>query len=150
MAGSSQMEGSPFLQDGPTKAWTPAHGWAAEVGPSEYGYGVIEIDAQPPIDAPEAVVDGAVGPTSGAEEFVGATLVTESDFAAWAHRQTAARRAAGHRGSWEGRRDMRGRTFAERDRQGFVGRYRGSCKVTPQMLDAELAPVYDPDDLEQR
>src|SRR5690242_2515572 len=71
------------------------------------------------------------GELDGSEEAA-PSPVAESDVASWALVKERAVRAAGHRGTWAGRRGTRERTFADRDRPPFVGRYAGKAAVTPQ------------------
>jgi hypothetical protein len=74
----------------------------------------------------------------------GEPVVPERDLLDWIQDRAQAVRDAGRRGTWTDRRDTRGRSFANRERPSFVGRYRGSCKVTPQMLNVEFGGL-DPD-----
>ena len=138
---------------------------------SEWGYGIVEVGANPIIveggpdlgvaqtqgePAPshlslvanlgaEALDEGefdAPGPEVAAAE--GRPIVPERDPLDWVHDRVKAVRAAGKRGTSTGRRDTRGRTFADREKPPFVGRYPGKCKVTPQMLNVEYGGL-DPD-----
>ena len=59
--------------------------------------------------------------------------VLQVGFTSWARNKASQIRAAGHRATWEGRRDVRGRTFADRER-GFVGKYAGKCAIPQSMV----------------
>ncbi len=63
--------------------------------------------------------------------------VIQQDVLNWARDRAQAIRAAGKKGTWDGRRDVRGRTFADREKPHFVGRYTGKCAVTPHLLKTE-------------
>jgi hypothetical protein len=129
----------PRAIDGPEAPASIHNVIAAQRGEAPTADEVFDAFEQGKFDDPEAAIGKGAQLSAALQEGV----------MNWARERAEALRAAGRRATWADRRDMRGRTFAERDRQGFIGRYNGSCRVTPQMLDAELAPITDPDpDLE--
>lgn len=64
-------------------------------------------------------------------------MVISGDVSTWEEQQARAVRAAGHLGTEEGRRGMRERTFADREKLPFIGRYVGKAAVTPKLLERE-------------
>lgn len=67
----------------------------------------------------------------------GDPLVSDRDLLDWIQDRVQAVRDAGKRGTWDDRRDIRSRSFANRQKPEFVGRYQGPCKVTEQLLNIE-------------
>ena len=77
-----------------------------------------------------------------AEVVIEPLTVTEALIAEvrdWDSEQLDNIRGAGWRGTWAGRRKLRSRTFADRER-GFRGKYQGPCYVPTSLIEVEYGP----------